>query len=488
MTQSITHTGVAIHSLAAAASGLGTQSHLPKIAFSLTVRTRKTMPHLVLISVLLGTAAVLAALACRRFAVPQWRERWLGLVEPRDGERPGILFYAASHGELLLLEKLLPRLRRLQPEAELMVLAARPSVLEVARQRLPGVRAHCVTPLVPGTHRTLLTRLKPDVFVVLEFARIPLWVLAAQQLGIPLSIVNGRISLKHQRACHRWPWLMGPMLAAFDQVLAQTADDAAAFRCHGARESALEVAGALKFEAAATERQTPQSQRLARLAGIADSDVVLLAGSTHGDEVDCVAAAFQKLVPRHPNLRLILVPRSRHRFERAAEVLRQRGLAFQRRSDLDAAGADPAARVLLVDSLGELAAWWGLAHIGFVGATLVDRGGHNMIEPAALGVATCFGPHTDDFRDVVSLLLAGEAAAQVANEAELLAFVQHCLDQPAEAAAMGARARAICRAQAGAMQRVSQRLCELVEESRRPATLPFPSVEGVLQLALRRAA
>jgi 3-deoxy-D-manno-octulosonic-acid transferase len=190
-----------------------------------------------------------------------------------------------------------------------------------------------------------------------------------------------------------------------------------------------------------------------------------------------VTEVYQQLAPRFPQLRLILVPRNRRRFARVARMLRRRGVAFQRRTELTAKGADPRARVLLVDSVGELAAWWGTADIGFVGASLVPRGGHNMIEPAARGVATCFGPHTADFRDVVGLLLGQQAAVQVADPAELTAFVERCLLNPAYAAQLGARAKAVCRSQTGAMQRTSQRLGRLLGQVRGLSLAHQPEVQ-----------
>jgi 3-deoxy-D-manno-octulosonic-acid transferase len=390
-----------------------------------------------------------------------------------------MLFYAASLGELLLLERLLPRLAREQPLADLIVLVPSPSLLRVAGERLPAFRAHCVTPLVPGTRGRLLRRLAPEMLIVVEFARIPLWTWAARRHGVRLAIVNGRLSSKNRRACRRWPLLLRPMLRAFERIYVQTAADAVEFQRQGVRRQAIEVAGALKFEAAATDREAASTRRLAKLAGIAAGDVVLLAGSTTGDEEEIVAGVFQQLAPRFPQLRLILVPRNRRRFARVARMLTRRGLAFGRRTQLPAGGDDPAPRVLLVDSVGELAAWWGAAHIGFVGASLVPRGGHNMIEPAALGVATCFGPHTDDFRDVAALLLENGGAHRVSGAFELRAFVERCLAEPEYAATLGQRAQAVCRDQTGALRLTCDRLGEMLRELRKPLVETKPAGRAV---------
>jgi len=442
------------------------------------------MEYGVLILLPVACALAIAGLFWRR---PDLAERWVGLVEPRRGSRPGVLFYAASHGELLLLEKLLPRLAEQQPDAELMVVVPRPSVLQLARERLPLCRSYCVMPLVPGAHGRVLARLAPEFLVIVEFARIPLWRRAAARRGVPTMIINGRISAKNARACRRWPWLFRPLVRGCELILAQTPDDAATFRRYGASETAIQVAGAMKFETAPKNRRSKATRRLAALAGIGEDDIVLLAGSTTGNEEEIAARVFEQLAPDYPQLRLILVPKSRRRFSRVARMLARRGLAFQRRSQLESQGAHPASRVLLVDTIGELAAWWGTAHIGFVGASLACRGGHNMIEPAALGVATCFGSHTDNFRDVASALLGYDAAVRVASGAELRSFVRRCLDQPQYAAALGERARAVCRSQGGTIDRTCQRLAELLREQCRPVIIKLTTAAAPRQ-KLRQAA
>ncbi|HZN32974.1 MAG TPA: glycosyltransferase N-terminal domain-containing protein [Pirellulaceae bacterium] len=402
-------------------------------------------------------------------------ERWLGLVPIRRDGRSAVLFYAASHGELLLLKQLLPRLARERPDVESIIIVPRPSVLRLARDRLPHYRSHCVTPLSPLAHGRVLRRLAAELFVIVEFARIPLWARAARRLGVPLTIVNGRINQRNLRACRRWPWLFRPLLYGCGRILVQTAADAERFRQQGAQAAAIEITGAMKYEAAVGDRQARATRRLAALARIAPGDVVLLGGSTTGHEEETLAEVFEQLAPTYPQLRLILVPKNRRRFASVAQMLERRGLKFQRRSELETAGAERAARVLLVDTVGELAWWWGVARIGFVGASLVPRGGHNMIEPAALGVATCFGPHTDDFRDVVAALSSYDAAVPVANSAELRTFVRRCLEEPAFAASLGQRAQIVCRSQTGATLQTCQQLVQFLDQQHGQAVLTLPA-------------
>ena len=143
-------------------------------------------------------------------------------------------------------------------------------------------------------------------------------------------------------------------------------------------------------------------------------------------------------------------------------MLDQQSVNWQLRSELDPAAAAPPSRILLVDAMGELAAWWGTAQISFVGGSLGKRGGQNMIEPAGYGAAVCFGPHTHNFRDIVEMLLQHEAAMVVCGEAELQAFVQQCLDDPAACQRLGERAQQLVASQDGATERTLQLLESLI--------------------------
>jgi 3-deoxy-D-manno-octulosonic-acid transferase len=174
---------------------------------------------------------------------------------------------------------------------------------------------------------------------------------------------------------------------------------------------------------------------------------------------------------------LILVPRHPHRFDEVAALLDRSGLRWRRRTEFDATGAKNRShdwQVLLVDTVGELGAWWGAASIGFVGGSLhSSRGGQNMIEPAAYGVPTCFGPNTQNFRDVVELLLSQNAAVRVNSGEELNGIVRKCLDDAAHRSALGARAAEVVRQQQGATNRTWSLLTMLLSESIEPSRQPL---------------
>ena len=159
----------------------------------------------------------------------------------------------------------------------------------------------------------------------------------------------------------------------------------------------------------------------------------------------------------------MIVPRHAERAAEVAALLDAAGLVWQARSRLETEGASATARVLLVDTTGELGLWWGTARIAFVGGSLDGRrGGQNMLEPAAYGAAVCFGPQTWNFADEVAILVAADAARVVADAEEMIEFVRNCLDDPAEARALGLRAQATVRAHGGATAATADRAIDLL--------------------------
>jgi 3-deoxy-D-manno-octulosonic-acid transferase len=226
------------------------------------------------------------------------------------------------------------------------------------------------------------------------------------------------------------------------------------------------VTGSIKFDGAATDRDNSGTRSMRKLLDAPADARIFLAGSTQEPEEAIALDAFARLAPAHPELRLILVPRHPERFDAVARKVQQSGHRWCRRSQIDGQRAPRGCRVLLVDTVGELSAWWGVADVGFVGGSLGSRGGQNMIEPAAYGVPICFGPNTRNFRDVVSLLVDDGAARVVHDTDELTAFVGEMLNDPKQAAAMGSRAQVLVQQQAGALERTLDLLAPLLARLR----------------------
>ena len=218
------------------------------------------------------------------------------------------------------------------------------------------------------------------------------------------------------------------------------------------------------LDGAQTDRNNPVTRRLARLAGISIGDIVFLAGSTQEPEEALALAAYRRLSADHPRLRLILVPRHPDRFAAVAEMLDRSEVAWQRRSRLEEDELNPAGRVLLVDAVGELGAWWGTAHVAFVGGSMGSRGGQNMIEPAAYGAAVSFGPNTHNFREIVAEMLPRHAAVVVHDADELTSFVRRALEEPGFADRLGRQARSLVAGQLGATGRTVELIGALMHQ------------------------
>jgi 3-deoxy-D-manno-octulosonic-acid transferase len=331
-----------------------------------------------------------------------------------------------------------------------------------------------------------MRRIRPDVLVLAELELWPNLIRTAKRRGAKVAVINGRLGEKSFRGYSRIRSLVAGLLRQIDLLAVQDETYAERFRRLGARPEMVRVTGSMKYDGAQTDRNNPATQRLARLAGFSDSDIVLLAGSTQEPEEAMVLETFRTLSPQWPQLRLVIVPRHPDRFEAVAKLLDLSGIAWQRRTALNCEAASGAAdgvavqlqpqqvppqleaasgghvRVLLVDVVGELGAWWGTAQIAFVGGSLGSRGGQNMIEPAAYGAAVSFGPNTWNFRDIVAAMLDHEAAVVVGDGEQFASFVRRCLEHPDYAAALGGRAQSFVLSQLGATARTEAILKKIV--------------------------
>jgi 3-deoxy-D-manno-octulosonic-acid transferase len=403
--------------------------------------------------------------------------KFLGSVPLRSGDRPCFWVHAVSVGEVNLIATLLAEFERQRPGWDRVISTTTMTGYALAKKKYP----HCTVCYCPldfsWAVRRAIARIRPTCLVLAELELWPNLIAAAKRAGAEVVIVNGRLSDRSFRGYCRLRPLVARVLRRVDLIAAQNEEYAERFTELGARPERVYVTGSLKFDGAQSDRANPTTRRLAALAGFRDDDLVFLAGSTQEPEESLALDAFRRLVPVHPRLRLVIVPRHPDRFDHVAQLLDVSGISWTRRSKLVEGQVAPDARVLLVDAIGELGAWWGTAAIAFVGGSLGKRGGQNMIEPAAYGAAVSFGPNTWNFRDIVNTLLAEQAAIVVPDGRELVDFVARCLDEPHFAAALGSRARHFVARQQGATQRTWQ-LIEAI----------LPDVQPAASLATARRA
>ncbi|MDO4584636.1 MAG: 3-deoxy-D-manno-octulosonic acid transferase [Planctomycetia bacterium] len=387
-------------------------------------------------------------------------EKFLGKVprlEKKSSKR--IWIHAVSVGEVNLAGILLKAWEERFPEREWLISTTSKTGYDLARKKFAGKTVFYAPLDFTWSVREAMERLRPDLLVLVELELWPNLLLEAKKRRVPVAVVNGRLGERSFRNYRKIRVLMKRILEALTVVLVQDKASGEHFRELGVEPEKIILTGSLKYDGAQQNRHAPSVEFLRQLWGIQESDVVFLAGSTQFPEERYALQVWEKRAERFPELRLILVPRHPERFEEVAEMLEKSGHRWDRRSTL---GKEGESRILLVDTVGELSSWWGTAHIGFVGGSMGKRGGQNMLEPAAFGVATCFGPNTWNFRDIVQTLLQEDAAVVVQDEAELEAWVEKCLEEPEYRKALGTRGQNLVRSQQGAIPKTLKSLEENV--------------------------
>jgi 3-deoxy-D-manno-octulosonic-acid transferase len=401
-----------------------------------------------------------------------FRQKFFGRIPKRkkvlqdqtdSAETKVVWFHAVSVGEVKLLQPLLQNIRQTLPHWHCTVSTTSKTGMVLAKQLYSKNHIVFYCPLdFSWAVEKALTRLKPDLLVLTEQE---LWfnlVDAASRHKTKIAIINGRFG---ESGYKRYLWIRpfaASLLRKIDLIAAQNEVYAGWFRRLGASAEKIRITGSIKFDGAAADRHNSETVKLRSFAGIEPDDIVFLAGSTQQPEELFAVQCYEHLKTQFPKLRLILVPRHPERFREVAAMLETQNVQWQRRSALTAPqkpGTCPSrTRILLVDTIGELGAWWGTAAIAYVGGSMGSRGGQNMIEPAAYGAAVCFGPKTRNFRDIVEMMLRENAAEVVHDQHDMEMFVRKCLEQPEFAAALGKNAKKLVQDQTGATQRTLESL------------------------------
>lgn len=328
---------------------------------------------------------------------------------------PLIWFHAASVGESLSLLEVIKRLSKIDADLNFLITTGTVTSAEILAARLPDRCVHQFVPIdVRSFVRSFLDHWRPDLAVWTESEFWPCLILETHARGTPLLLLNARISATSLK---RWRWLGNAartLLEKFESVQAQDDLTAAALRRLGLPPEKLTVTGTLKE---GTPPPPCDEAELARLTKTLGSRMVWAATSTHPGEEEMVAEAHQ--IARKATLRLLLIlaPRHASRGPEVAKTLRALGLSVAQRSKGEIPTDDT--QVYLADTMGELGLWYRLAPVSFVGGSLVDIGGHNPFEPAALGSAILHGPYVSNFADIYDRLDHASAAIAVAGQAQL---------------------------------------------------------------------
>lgn len=387
----------------------------------------------------------------QRAYLQRWSERFGGGPRPKPG---GIWVHCVSVGEFQAAIPLIRALVAAQPPQSVTVTCTTPTGSARIGDVFGDQVVHSYLPFdSPMAVTRFFRRTRPAVGVIIECELWPNLYAAAWRHHVRLVLANARVSARSAARFQRVPSLSRVMLARVSYVLAQGAEDADRFRAIGARDDRVSVAGNLKFDITPPDNVDADAAVIRAAVAWPDDAPVLVGGSVHPGEWLQLLEAFATLRDTHPDAKLVLVPRHPERFDRcareAAEFAAPHGWTVGRRSG-DARDCD----VLIGDSMGELLAYYRLGQVAFVGGTLVaDIGGHNTLEPAALGVPVLFGPHRETFADAGRGLLAADAGWEVISAADIAECIDELWRDTALARQAGDNGKAFIAASRGALQR-----------------------------------
>jgi 3-deoxy-D-manno-octulosonic-acid transferase len=390
----------------------------------------------------------------------------LGSVPPVNG-KPVIWLHCVSVGETQAARPLAKRLKQQFPHHDLVVSTITLTGQNLARDVFRNQAASIF--YFPfdwrWTVRRALKAVNPAVVLIMETELWPNFLRECKTRRIPVAVVNGRISRQSYRRYRLIKSFLRRVLSSLSIAVMQSETDAQRLEDLGMAKEKLFNAGNLKFDAELGGELTDKTDELRSRFGFESSLPLILAASTHAPEEQIILESIQKLRQKRA-VRLMLAPRHPERFNEVASLLQKSGLAWTRRTHPPDAN-DANAAVVLLDTIGELPATYALADIVFVGGSIVDKGGHNVLEPAAAGATVVTGAHTHNFHAIVELMNEAGALVQLpaledAAASDELAYVfEKLLASPAEREELGRRAQQLITANQGAADRTMQLIAPL---------------------------
>ena len=393
-----------------------------------------------------------------------------------DGEE-SIWIHAVSVGEVLTARALLPQLRERYPRYRLFLSTTTMTGQQIARNSLQLVDEVFYFPfdLRFIVNRTLRL-VKPKLFVMMETEIWPNLLRACRQNGVRTVLVNGRISSRSYPRYRLARPLFRRVLDNIDRFCMQGEESARRIIDMGADPDRVVVTGSLKFDSLDLPGTTAGADRgrnrVLRYFRIAPDRPVIIAASTLKGEEEPVFEAFQRIRARVPDTLLIIAPRKPERFDEVEQIARRGGWRVARRSELPV-DAEPRQDVVVLDTIGELAPLFQVGTAVFVGGSLVDQGGHNIIEPAVFGKAIVFGPYMQNFAEIARAFVENDAAIQIRTPRELEHALLGLLNDPVRRARLGAAARALVEANRGARGKTMAAIAKLLPPQDAGNVRPF---------------
>ena len=373
------------------------------------------------------------------------------VIGAMSGQRP-IWFHAASVGEVIASQKLLEGIRERFPGRRLLVSTFTPTGNEAAREKLKADGVIFLPLDFPWAVNMAVKKINPSILILMETELWPNLIRKAGSIGIPLVVVNGRIS---DRSYGKY-WFISPLLKkVFESItlfLMQSEGDAGRIITLGAEASRVTVTGNIKFD---MELKNSRISFMEKWEG-----PVFIAGSTRMGEDSPLLDIYRELREKHPFLKLVIAPRHLERIKEVEGILEEKGLQYVRRSQIK---ERIEGTVLLLDTLGELASMYKYADVVFMGGSLVPVGGHNPVEPAGYGRPVLFGPHMENFRESARILTESGGGIMVTDEAELKGWVDKLLSDKELCGSLGEKAREAVLKNQGATERTLDALSRYIK-------------------------
>lgn len=368
--------------------------------------------------------------------------------------KPVILIHSVSVGETIAATPLINQIINQYPNHHIVVTTSTPTGSATVKKAFSERVLHCYLPLdLPGAMKRFVTKLKPEICIIMETELWPNMVNQLHRNGTPILLANARMSQKSAKGyLKKAAPLMLQMLSKINQVSAQFSSDGQRFIELGLDPAKLKISGSIKFDLTISPDLIDQQQQLKQQW--APQRPVWIAGSTHPIEDQKVLKTHQELLKQLPNLLLIIVPRHSERFDDVAKQCQDIGLTFIKRSDHQSPTDEH--QVVVGDTMGELLLMCGVADVAFIGGSLIERGGHNPLEPAALGIPVLMGPHLYNFSDISERLMAANGMIKVADQTQLSRELLTLFTQPAERLAMGDNAKQFVLSNQGTLERLME--------------------------------
>lgn len=396
-------------------------------------------------------------LLLRSHKAPAYRKRWAERYGYCTGKvlPSGIMLHSVSVGETLAAIPLVRALRHHYPYLPITMTTMTPTGSERVQSAFGKDVHHVYLPYdLPGPIRRFLDQVDPKLVIIMETELWPNLINVLHQRHIPLVIANARLSARSAAGYKKIGGFVRNMLHCITLIAAQNQEDGDRFVELGLKRSQLTVTGSLKFDISVTMELAARAVTLRRQW--APRRPVWIATSTHDGEERILLAAQRKLLEKHPDLLLILVPRHPERFATAKDLVQKAGFSYILRSRSETPSG--CTQIVIGDTMGELMLLYGIADLAFVGGSLVERGGHNPLEAAVHAIPVLMGPHTFNFNDICARLSQAEGLITVADTDSLVKEVETLLTDEDYRRYYGRHAVELLYQNQGALQRLLQLL------------------------------